>query len=365
MIQDSCHSGPGTLKPCLVSVHTCVNNLSSDHFRGKNGKRPEPAEQTHRITPTHSHKAAHLGSSRGVPDLHDVIVRPAHDALPVPRKSDAPHHGAMPSERAHLPTRRHLRPLPTHSMIETSAGHPHQSTTLIALLQSCSPRLRSRRSRSSRNCPDTRSLRCASHPQRSPRSKHRLCAPAACAAAEHPRFSKRQRKTPQQNTAAVSPQTQRVHPPWLLTSVPVATSQILRRLSPAPLTMRLPSREIATERTWPPLSVFSCQRRHLRPPPKAFAKCPTPPTKNSPPLSSLHKVVHRRPISRPLLQRTPAKKISNTSPPSTRPGHTLCFSRLMPLYAYTEEERSEGGCDPCARAGGFRDAHERGNEYQL
>ena len=80
------------------------------------------------ITPrpsTPSHKATHLGSSLGVPDLHQFVRRPADDPFSVPRERDRVHYASVPGERALLPTHPPLRPPATPSMSETPAEHPH------------------------------------------------------------------------------------------------------------------------------------------------------------------------------------------------------------------------------------------------
>ena len=52
---------------------------------------------------TRSHKAAHQGSGLGVPDLHEVVLRPADDAIAVRRESDGPHGARVTRQGAHLP----------------------------------------------------------------------------------------------------------------------------------------------------------------------------------------------------------------------------------------------------------------------
>ena len=47
--------------------------------------------------------AAHLDSGLDVPDLHELISRPADDASAVPRESDGPHTAPVTRKRAHLP----------------------------------------------------------------------------------------------------------------------------------------------------------------------------------------------------------------------------------------------------------------------
>jgi len=47
--------------------------------------------------------AAHLGSGLGVPDLHEVVERPAGDASAVRGEIDGPHKARVTRQRAHLP----------------------------------------------------------------------------------------------------------------------------------------------------------------------------------------------------------------------------------------------------------------------
>ena len=47
--------------------------------------------------------AAHLDSGLDVPDLHELVLRPADDASAVPRESDRPHPFRVTRQRAHLP----------------------------------------------------------------------------------------------------------------------------------------------------------------------------------------------------------------------------------------------------------------------
>ena len=61
-------------------------------------------------SPSARFMAAHQGSGRDVPDLHEGVLRPADDALAVPRESDRAHGVRVTRQRAHLPpTRLHLR----------------------------------------------------------------------------------------------------------------------------------------------------------------------------------------------------------------------------------------------------------------
>ena len=140
-------------------------------------------------------------------------------------------------------------PLSIQKMRGTPEQKKRQLATLNALPQSCSPGLRSRCPRSSRACPPIR-WRRACRLGRKQRTARRASAPSACVPAKHPRF----KSCPTADTAGFSPvETQsnstlhQVHT-WLLTSTPVSVSQIFTRWSSDPLTMRLPSREKATDR---------------------------------------------------------------------------------------------------------------------
>ena len=52
---------------------------------------------------THFHKAAHLGSCRGVPDLDESVVRPAGDAIAVRGESHRGHAVRVTRQGVHLP----------------------------------------------------------------------------------------------------------------------------------------------------------------------------------------------------------------------------------------------------------------------
>ena len=54
-------------------------------------------------SPSARFMAAHLDSGLDVPDLHEVVVRPADDASAVPRESDGPHQVRVTCQRVHLP----------------------------------------------------------------------------------------------------------------------------------------------------------------------------------------------------------------------------------------------------------------------
>ena len=58
--------------------------------------------------------AAHLGSGLDVPDLQEVVKRPAEDAIPVPRESDREHDVRVTRKRAYLP--------PTHIYLMRGPG---------------------------------------------------------------------------------------------------------------------------------------------------------------------------------------------------------------------------------------------------
>ena len=46
---------------------------------------------------------AHLDSGLDVPDLHEVVTRPAYDAIAVRGESDGPHQSRVTRQRANLP----------------------------------------------------------------------------------------------------------------------------------------------------------------------------------------------------------------------------------------------------------------------
>ena len=54
------------------------------------GERPNKKKANSPLS-THSHTAANLDSSLGVPDLHEVVIRPAGDLLAIRRGSDGEH----------------------------------------------------------------------------------------------------------------------------------------------------------------------------------------------------------------------------------------------------------------------------------
>jgi len=82
---------------------------------------------------TNSHNAAHQGSGRGVPDLHEVVVRPADNASAVRGESDGPHAARMPRQGVHLqPAHHYSRPLPRQNLRRPTAANkpltpPHSS----------------------------------------------------------------------------------------------------------------------------------------------------------------------------------------------------------------------------------------------
>ena len=152
----------------------------------------KPEANANRTTPPSPHytrrtpkQTAHLGSGHGVPDLHETVIRPADDTLTIRGKIDAHHAAVVPRQRANLPPKPHLRPRPMRKLPSTPAlNHPHHTTTMNAITQSCSPRLPSRRPRFLRGGPTT-CWRCTSR-----RGRQRLCTPSpcdppACATANH------------------------------------------------------------------------------------------------------------------------------------------------------------------------------------
>ena len=80
-------------------------SLLDQNLRGTPEEYPRHLATLHAIP-----QAAHQGSGRGVPDLHEVVPRPADDKLPVRGESNATHFARVTRQLAHLPpTPLHLR----------------------------------------------------------------------------------------------------------------------------------------------------------------------------------------------------------------------------------------------------------------
>ena len=74
---------------------------------------PPPPPPLKSPSSTHFRQAAHLGSGRGVPDLHELVKRAADDALPVRRESERADHHRVPVQlKALLPTHPLISPPP-------------------------------------------------------------------------------------------------------------------------------------------------------------------------------------------------------------------------------------------------------------
>ena len=103
----------GTTPPAILQDR----HLSKQKLQGT------PEKQNAHLPPsTHSHKAAHLDSGLGVPDLHELVVRPAGDAIAVRGESDGLHPSRVPRQRVHLPpTQPHLRRIPRQNLLGKTA----------------------------------------------------------------------------------------------------------------------------------------------------------------------------------------------------------------------------------------------------
>ena len=74
LVRKAGHDPPPFIRKALSQTKTC-------------GERQNDNFATSPLS-THPHKAAHLGSGLGIPDLHELVVRPAGGELRVRRESD-------------------------------------------------------------------------------------------------------------------------------------------------------------------------------------------------------------------------------------------------------------------------------------
>ena len=92
-----------TKSECPVSVRAWETPQIQIVSNGRRRKFPSPGNPIKFYAPPSAHMAAHLDSGLGVPDLHEVVLRPADDAIAVPRESDGPQPVEVTRQRAHLP----------------------------------------------------------------------------------------------------------------------------------------------------------------------------------------------------------------------------------------------------------------------
>ena len=95
----------GTSPSAVLKGPPSLDTKNAGNARKQNANSPPP---------THSHKAVHLGSGLGVPDLHEVVVRPTYDAISVRGERDGPNPLRVTRHRANLP--------PTHLYLRGWSG---------------------------------------------------------------------------------------------------------------------------------------------------------------------------------------------------------------------------------------------------
>ena len=105
--------------------------LNLDQINAKACVQPSPKSQKLVAPPGAFPKVAHLGARLGVPDLDELVPRPADDTLAVSRKRDRSHPVRMPRQRAHLPIALDSDQINAKTRVPPS----HKSLKLFAPLQ--------------------------------------------------------------------------------------------------------------------------------------------------------------------------------------------------------------------------------------
>jgi len=84
-------------------VHTCTTPQIQNVSNACNRRSPFRGNPIQFHASPSARMAAHLGSGRGVPDHHEVVKRPADDAIAVRGEIDGLHPVRVTHQRAHLP----------------------------------------------------------------------------------------------------------------------------------------------------------------------------------------------------------------------------------------------------------------------
>ena len=93
---------------------------NSDQINAKTRVQRSPKIQKLVAPPIEPSRVVHLGALVGVPDLDELVVRPADNAFPVPRERDRGHRLRVPRQGAHLRIALKLDRINAETRVQTS-----------------------------------------------------------------------------------------------------------------------------------------------------------------------------------------------------------------------------------------------------